>query len=360
VLICGDDPLQQYLARNPDALRALLTGSAEDVVVSPETEVIARRSGLVPGQEELDGIAFEDEAFIGPAVRCWLQDATGSPAHTDRNVAYWRMPFVGEAYESLRNAVAGTTYAVLKMPERTPIGVVDAASAPRDAFVSAIWTGAGGELFQVDGYDTTRHEVYCHGPINAGFQTRGISVDRVTIESELRDRRPVGPAGMGYGNLGIVRRVFNYREQHFSGLERTEQVSAPPWPPQEFRTNGLFLQFNQPSPLPSWENSVRALEHVLLSAAPSIVACDPYDLESSTASAGTAIYIYDSFGGDLRLGEPIYDHFGRLVELAYQMVATCPCPDGCPSCIMLSRRPDGNQNLDKAGALVLLDQLRSA
>ncbi len=34
--------------------------------------------------------------------------------------------------------------------------------------------------------------------------------------------------------------------------------------------------------------------------------------------------------------------------------------DGCPSCVMLSRRPDGNKGLSKSGAIAVLESLRKA
>jgi DEAD/DEAH box helicase domain-containing protein len=255
--------------------------------------------------------------------------------------------------------VAGNTFTVLKMPQRIPIGVIDAASAPRDAFVPAMWTAAGGELYEVTGFGLQQREVYCSGPMTPGFQTRGISIDQVTIESDLRDQRVIPVGTIGYASLEITRSVYSYKEQHFSGVETTKTVASP-WPPQNFRTTGLYFNLVPPPGVTAnWEGSVHALEHVLLSAAPSIVACDPYDLESSSARNASAIYIYDSFGGDIRIGAPIYDHFDRLASLPYEMVATCPCADGCPSCIMLSRRPDGNQNLDKAGAMAILSAVVS-
>jgi DEAD/DEAH box helicase domain-containing protein len=54
----------------------------------------------------------------------------------------------------------------------------------------------------------------------------------------------------------------------------------------------------------------------------------------------------------------LFDRFSELVELAHSVATSCPCTDGCPGCIMLSRRPDGNDDLSKAGALALLESLR--
>ena len=357
VLIVGDDPLQQYLARSPDSLMKLLGGPAKEVVVSPDAPMIARRYGLGPAQEEFGGIAYEDEQFLGPLVQEWLAGVTGAPSCTDHGVPYWRVPFDGDPYEGVRNAVAGKTYMVYAVNgrEREPIGTIDEASAPRDAFVPAIWTGAEGKLYEVTGFDPRRGEIYCNGPLEMGFQTRGLPVDLVQIQSDHRPRLPVGPAVIGYGELEITRFVRSYREQHFSGVEQTLQVQQS-WPPMQFVTDGLFLLLQPPpSAGQDWEETVHALEHLLLSAGPAVVACDPYDLEA--ASTRQAIFLYDSFGGGLRLGEPIYDHFQQVLDLAHELAATCECSSGCPRCVMLSRRPDGNQGLNKSGAIRLLESL---
>ena len=55
--------------------------------------------------------------------------------------------------------------------------------------------------------------------------------------------------------------------------------------------------------------------------------------------------------------EPTYDRFDELVTLAHEIVMSCPCDSGCPSCVLLARRPEGNRELSKAGALAVLRHL---
>lgn len=360
VLIVGDDPLQQWLARDPDALRDLLDAPAESVVVNPDAGPIVQRFGLAPAQAELGGIAFEDAAWFGDAVETWLADATGPPSAQRRGNPYWTMPWPEDDPHgtSLRDAMGERGYTVMNQSGRTfePIGVLDAMSAPRDAFVPAIWTAAGGLLYRVTGFDMTKREIYCQGPVESPFQTRGVPVDQVTITSDHVEPRAHHGAVIGYGALALTRQVFSYKEQHFSGVERNEKVQRG-WPALEFSTDGLYLHLDLAA-LGGLDRdaSAQALEHVLLSVAPALVACDPYDLDSS--NAGPTVYLYDSFGGGLRLSEVLFDRFGELVELAHSVVTSCPCADGCPGCVMLSRRPDGNDDLSKAGAVALLESLR--
>lgn len=357
VLIVGDDPLQQYLARDPAALADLLDAPAESVVVNPDAPEIARRYGLAPAQEEFGGISFEDAEFFGPLVDEWLGDVSGAPTCEVRGVPYWHVASGDEPYAGIRNAVSNASYNVLLQNRRDvqPIGVIDAASAPRDAFVPAIWTNSEGVLYRVVGIEHDRKEVYCEGPVDVGYLTRGIAVDRVAIVNDHFVPRTADSATVGFGLLDINRQVFSYKEQHFSGVEHTRQVERG-WPAVEFRTDGLYIELGSEwVTAPDAEGAIRALEHLLLSVAPALVACDPYDLDAS--SDKTRIYLYDSFGGGIRLAEPVFTRFDELVRLAHEVVTTCGCESGCPSCVMLSRRPDGNRGLSKPGAIAILRSL---
>jgi DEAD/DEAH box helicase domain-containing protein len=362
VLIVGDDPLQQFLARDPNEFTRLLAGRAEEVVINPYASEIVRRYGLLPAQSEFGGISFEDALYFGEdAVRDWLVDATGPPDKEIAGIRYWlnKSAVADDGYRPLRSTSLGTNYTVRVKSgrEQTAIGTIDAASAPRDAFVPAIWSGPKGELFRVTSFDHKLGEVYCEGPVESNFLTRGVPVNRVEITGNHEALTETGGAAVGYAPLTIVRQVFSYKEQHFSGLERSVAVESG-WPPVEFNTDGLYLRVNQSLFADDLERdgSIRAVEHVLLSVAPALVACDPFDLDASSDS--TCIYLFDSFGGGLRLSSPLYQRFSDLVDLGLRVVEGCSCETGCPSCIMLSRRPDGNRDLSKAGALKMLRVLK--
>jgi len=364
VLIVGDDPLQQWLARDPGALQDLLDARAEDVVINPHAPQIARRFGLLPAQAEFGGIAFEDEEFFGPIVHEWLNDVTGPPNCEIAGNPYWLVEKPDDdkeaTYQNLRNASGADTVHVFRVAGRTreAIGTIDRSSAPRDCFVPAIWSGPDGDLYRVVGFDQRTGEVDCEGPLaEATHQTRGISIDRVTVRADHVPPTTIGGSPLHYGILEITRQVVGYKEQHFSGNERSMEVEKG-WPPVDFVTDGLRLDV--PS---TWlpadidiDAAIHAVEHVLLAVAPVLVACDPYDLDASSVRSG--VFLYDSFGGGLRISEPLFDRFSELVRLAHEVVSTCPCESGCPSCVMLSRRPDGNANLSKAGALIIFEQLQ--
>jgi DEAD/DEAH box helicase domain-containing protein len=360
VLVVGDDPLQQYIARNDDALRALLDAPPEDVVVNPEAQSLADRFGLAPAHEESDGISPEDARYFGwETVERWLGQTDPLSVRQVRGVDFYRLRKPAEWPQNLRSATSSDSYTVYAQSgrERTPVGVVDAATGPRDAFVPAVWTGPDGELYRVIDVLHQERSVICEGPLDLEYQTRGILVDRVTVLREHRGVEQTTTGPLAYGQFSIERFVVAYKKQHFSGAE-TNQDLEQPWPPVDFVTDGLRLEVDEERFDSDQERDecLKAVEHVLLSVAPVVVACDPADLESSRDR--NVIYLYDSFGGGLRMSEPIFDRFAEVVALAHDVVATCPCATGCPSCVMLTRRPDSNVGLSKAGALTLLSALR--
>lgn len=367
VLIVGDDPIQQYLAREPEALKELLEGRAESIVINPESPEIAERYGLAPAQEELGGIFQSDEAFFGAAlVGQWLGQAVGAPTAELLGEPGWQLQTqIDQPHHlGLRSGSSSKPFDVVVRESGgrgyKPVGRIDEASAPRDCFVPAIWSGPNDELYRITHFDLQERRITCEGPLaEIDHQTRGVVRDIVDILDTHRESVETTASVADYAALSISRTVPAYREVHFSGREVNCEPEAS-WPPVRFDTDGLVLTIRDGvlDQVPARDASLRATEHLLLSAAPIILACDPHDIDAQS-SAGR-IFLYDSFGGGLRFSEVLLERLPELVDLAFEMVATCSCADGCPSCVMLNRRPDGNQDLSKAGAHRLLELLRSA
>ena len=50
----------------------------------------------------------------------------------------------------------------------------------------------------------------------------------------------------------------------------------------------------------------------------------------------------------------------RLLEATLETVRACPCSHGCPSCVQSPKCGNGNEPLDKAGAVLVLDIVLNA
>ncbi len=45
------------------------------------------------------------------------------------------------------------------------------------------------------------------------------------------------------------------------------------------------------------------------------------------------VFVYDNYPGGIGLSEPLFSMRQALVEKTRDLIATCPCPSGCPSCV---------------------------
>jgi len=108
----------------------------------------------------------------------------------------------------------------------------------------------------------------------------------------------------------------------------------------------------------------------LLVLLPVLSGCDRSDLRGTVnfREAGSpAVFIYDWYLGGLGLTERAYERAEELLSACKEVIADCPCEDGCPSCVgfvmpsrPLHQDPDlsgGKRIPSRKAARALLDLL---
>jgi DEAD/DEAH box helicase domain-containing protein len=114
------------------------------------------------------------------------------------------------------------------------------------------------------------------------------------------------------------------------------------------------------------------LRNLAVVALPFIAMCDSRDVSGVVNSHNTGrptMILYDRYPGGLGYCEKGFARVNDLLAICREMVATCPCEDGCPSCVGLPNLrpaihsdPDltrGNPMPDKRATLALLDLLNN-
>jgi DEAD/DEAH box helicase domain-containing protein len=86
-------------------------------------------------------------------------------------------------------------------------------------------------------------------------------------------------------------------------------------------------------------SGLAGLAYVLGKLAPLFLMCDERDLgvtsdpQSPLADGQPAAVIFDNIPAGIGLSEQLYDLYEELVNQAFEIVSTCDCADGCPSCV---------------------------
>jgi DEAD/DEAH box helicase domain-containing protein len=66
------------------------------------------------------------------------------------------------------------------------------------------------------------------------------------------------------------------------------------------------------------------------------------------------LYLYDAYPGGIGFSEPLFRTHELLVQKTRELIAACPCEQGCPSCV----GPAGDlAPRAKEAALAILDRL---
>jgi DEAD/DEAH box helicase domain-containing protein len=146
-------------------------------------------------------------------------------------------------------------------------------------------------------------------------------------------------------------------------------------PPQILETVGLWIE-----PDPGISSLVRkwgkvpaegllGLSNVLREVVPLFVMCDPLDIGTTVNSRSTgspALYIYDKYPGGLGFALKAYEIIEEIMQAAHELITSCGCRHGCPSCVGSPIPPfaqldpdEGGRGMipDKEAALVILHYL---
>ena len=164
--------------------------------------------------------------------------------------------------------------------------------------------------------------------------------------------------------MEVTEQVVAFQRRHqFTG----EVLGIEPLdlPPTRLRTRALWYTVGDDvlagaglTP-PRVPGTVHAAEHAGIGILPLFTICDRWDVGGvSTAvhpqTGRATIVIYDGYPGGAGIAELGFAAGRRHLEATLEVIATCPCETGCPSCVQSPKCGNWNEPLDKAGAASLL------
>jgi len=182
-----------------------------------------------------------------------------------------------------------------------------------------------------------------------------------------RSRRPLGPAEASLYEVEVTTQVVEYACKR---LETDQVLGVFPvdLPPQRLRTVAVGLDL--PDDLADrvrragrdFAGGIHAVEHAAIGLLPLFSMCDRWDIGGVSdplhpQTGRASIFVYDGYPGGMGFAERAYQVLEEWLEATLEAIRTCPCEDGCPCCVQSPKCGNGNQPLDKAAAILLLEAL---
>ncbi|WP_082522817.1 DEAD/DEAH box helicase [Geodermatophilus sp. Leaf369] len=365
VFVARDDPLDHYLAHHP---RAVFGRPVEATVTDPTNPYVLGPQ-LCCAAAELPLTDDELEEFGGDAARAALEDlvATGQ---LRRRPTGWYWAGRGRPDVDIRGSGAEPV-SIIEGSTGRLLGTVDG-----DAAHSAVHEGAlyvhRGETFVVDSLDVEDACAAVH-PESPEWTTVARDVTDLSIVDVSTTRR-LGTVTAHTGTVDVTNQVVAYQRRRVGSGEVLAEFPLD-LPARQLRTRAVWLTLDERA-LQRAElddlavpGSLHAAEHAAIGILPLLATCDRWDLGGiSTAlhpdTGAATIVVYDGHPGGAGFAERGHAVLRRWLTATRATVASCECDSGCPSCVQSPKCGNGNDPLDKAGAVrvldVVLDELAAA
>jgi DEAD/DEAH box helicase domain-containing protein len=362
VLVAGEDQLDQWLMAHP---RELFTRPPEPAVVNPSNPFVLDPHLTCAAYEQ--PLTSDDDAYWGDD----LDDAVRRLALDERLVvrdarAVWAGRGTPAGRVGLRTGSANE-YQIVEQAGARLIGTVDEARAFTTIHPGAVYLHQGRQ-YRVARLDVDDRAAWVE-PLDAAETTHPRSETSVRL-LQTDDRAPVGRATLSLGSVEVVERVVAYQRRNPFTREVLGTVDLD-LPPTRLLTRAFWYVIDDavldaagvvPARIPG---TVHAAEHAGIGILPLFAICDRWDVGGLSTdvhpqTGRATIVIYDGYPGGAGIAELGFGAGRRHLEATLEVIATCPCEAGCPSCVQSPKCGNWNEPLDKAGAVAVLRALLGA
>jgi DEAD/DEAH box helicase domain-containing protein len=199
--------------------------------------------------------------------------------------------------------------------------------------------------YQVERFDYEGRKAYVR-QVECDYFTDAIDYTQVKVLQEFGSAA-VAAARALHGEVRVNRQIVGFKKVKFYTMENVGSGNLS-MPEQEMHTTAFWLHFPAAFlggftdlSVTEKQNGLTGLGNVLRSVAAFLLMSDPHDLGVAMGediSGGLRIYepdlyLYDNYPGGVGLSAPLFEMKGKLLEYARDLLAACPCEEGCPSCV---------------------------
>jgi DEAD/DEAH box helicase domain-containing protein len=355
VLVASSAPIDQFVIRNPSYF---FDASPEHALINPDNLHILLDHVKCAAFE----LPFSEEEEFGrenlqEILRVLAEE--GFVHHADGQWNWTNESYPADAV-SLRSVSSDNFVVVDTTRGERVIGETDFSSGPSTLHEKAIYI-VEGQLFQVERLDFDGRKAYVRA-VECDYYTDAITYTKVTILDTFASE-VAAESGLSHGEVHVVSRVVGFKKIKFYTNENVGSGELD-LPEQQMHTTAYWLTI--PAAVmqrlayggDDRRDGVVGLAFAMRHVAQLLLMCDRHDiglsvdggsLDRSTRTGGIGgvpealavdpnIFIYDNYPGGIGFSRPLYEMHDLLLARTYELITTCPCQSGCPSCV----GPEGN------------------
>ena len=354
ILVAGDDPLDTYLVHHPEAL---FDRPVEAAVLDPQNPYVLAPH-LAAAAAELP-LTETDAQLFGPTM-IGLLDILVARRMLRRRPSgwYWTRPERATDHVSLRGT--GETVRIVELSTGRVLGTVDGPAAHSSVHTGAVYVHQG-QTYVVAHYDVEdSHAAVVAG--DPGWSTHARSVSGFDI-GRLEQSQTWGPVELCFGSVDVRSQVTSFLRIRHGGEvlgehpldlpERSLHTKAVWWTMTEEMLDAAGIAE------PDIPGAAHAAEHAAIGMLPLVATSDRWDIGGvSTAlhpdTGRPTILVYDGHPGGAGFAERGFRAATIWLTATRDAILACECARGCPSCVQSPKCGNGNEPLDKAGAVAML------
>lgn len=339
ILVASASPLNIFLAYNP---KYITSSPSETARINAKNPYIALRHILCSAKE----VNFrENDIYMGYKVNKILNFYTkkGVLRREKYNNTIWYR-WQGKSSPQTDIALRSTTPGQYKIVlcnknKQNVIGTMDKYTAHTTLYPGAIYIHRGKSYLVTE---CNRKAGECKVTYADGtYYTQTESESYVKILSTIEENNICG-----WGKSAVRTKPHSFVKKDVkTGREKGKGVIEVPME-EKSTTSTWIIMPNRVSEYPLiGEKVVLCLINLLKNTLPLYLMCGSDDLEIIPELFNTSnqfrIYISDTAPGGIGLAEGSYNAMKQILETCSEIISTCPCEEGCPSCI-------GTEFLDKS------------
>jgi DEAD/DEAH box helicase domain-containing protein len=355
VLVASEDALDQFFMRDPEKLLGRRVEAA--ILDHANPRVLA---GHVRAAAYEAPITKDDAALLGPEALA-LAEADPELRSTPAGIVWG-----GRDHPAGRiqlRAADSDTFAIVDLSTGSVLGQIERSRAYGSVHVGAVYLHLG-ESYVVRELDLTAMNAIVE-PFGGDWYTQTKKETDTAIVAARRSEERLGLT-LHFGELEVTEQVVAYERRTVASQERIELVSLE-LPPTSFQTEAIWFcpepaQLAGLDEMPKLLATLHAAEHALIALLPLWAMCDRWDIGGLSTNfhlqtLRPTVFVYDGHPGGVGITERGFDEFEGWVGDTEELLRTCPCPAGCPSCVQSPKCGNLNEMLDKAGAALFLGRL---